>query len=134
MKRISVLLAFFFFLFFFAPHQVFGAKRKGEDEMKKTAKELSYSGQLDRATELLGEKTELSSGKAPEGWDTTSLMLSMVWGAIGAGFFMYGKRQSRALFLLCGIGLCVFPMLVSDNTVSLVLGIVLTIVPFKIDI
>ena len=109
------------------------AKGNKEAEMKKKAEELSYAGQLEKANELLGKESELPSEKASEGWDTTSLTLSMIWGSLGAGYFIYGKRQSKAVFLLCGIGLCVFPMFVSGNTLSLILGLGMTIAPFKLD-
>ncbi|HNW35722.1 MAG TPA: hypothetical protein PKM25_12365, partial [Candidatus Ozemobacteraceae bacterium] len=101
------------------------ASRKDEEEMKKKADELSYMGQLDKANELLGEKTNLASGKAEEGggWDTTSMVLGLLWGSIGTGYFIYGKKQARVVFLLCGIGLCVFPMFVSGNALNLVLGL-----------
>jgi len=108
-------------------------KSNEEDEMKKQAEELSYMGQLDKANELLGEKTNLASGKAEDGWDTTSMVLGLLWGSIGTGYFIYGKKQARLVFLLCGIGLCVFPLFVSGNTLNLVLGLAMTIAPFKID-
>ncbi|NLI76157.1 MAG: hypothetical protein GX442_06900 [Candidatus Riflebacteria bacterium] len=63
----------------------------------------------------------------------TSLMLSLIWGAVGGGYFIYGKKQGRAVFLLCGIGLCTFPMFVSGNMLSLGLGIAMCVAPFKID-
>ena len=110
------------------------AKDLSDKELKEKAKELDYLGQLDKATELLGKEAKSSSEKADDGWDMTSMMLGMVWGAIGSGFFIYGKKQSKPLFLLCGIGLIVFPMIVSSNTLNIILGLGLTIAPFKIDI
>ncbi|MBF0407866.1 MAG: hypothetical protein HQM10_10960 [Candidatus Riflebacteria bacterium] len=77
--------------------------------------------------------TELPKETPEAGWDGTSLMLSMLWGSIGAGYFLFGKKQAKALFLLCGIGLCIFPMFVSSTLTSLILGIAMTVAPFKID-
>lgn len=136
MKKCIVLIAALLVLF-----QVFAvaaapedeALKRQEDELKQKMKELGYMGQLDKANEMLGEKTNFSSEKDTGGYDTTSLVLSMLWGAIGAGYFIYGKKQSRLVFLLCGIVLCVFPIFVSGSTVSLILGLAMTIAPFKID-
>lgn len=122
------------FLSLFLSQTLIHASPATEKKMKDSAKELSYMGQLDRANELIGEQTNLSSGKASGGWDMTSLMLSMVWGAIGTGYFIYGRKQSHALFLLCGIGLCVFPLFISSNGVSLALGLGMSIAPFKLEL
>ena len=103
-----------------------------EDEIDKQAKELTYSGQLDKAAELMG-KEKPSKMNVSDGWAMTSMMMGLIWGCIGTGYFMYGKKASRFGFLICGIVLCVFPMLISDDTLSLVIGLVMTIAPFKLD-
>ena len=112
------------------------AKAPDVKELMKESQKLSYEGQIEHAQELMGKEKDAKTGpgKADDGWDMTSLMLGMIWGAIGTGYFIYGKKQAKMLFLLCGIGLCVFPMLVSSNTVSLVLGLVMCIAPFKVDL
>jgi hypothetical protein len=109
-----------------------GARNPDEKAMKKHADELTYVGQLKHAEEMLGKTATPSA--PDDSWSMTSMMLAMFWGALGTGYFMYGKKQSRAGFLLCGIGLCVFPLLVSGNLTSLIIGLVLTIAPFKIDV
>ena len=111
------------------------AKGPNEKEMKEKANEMSLLGQLDKANGIVGEKTNFSTEKTDAGgWDGTSLFLSMIWGAFGGGYFIYGKKVSSAAFMFCGIGLCVFPMFVSNTTTSLVLGILMTVIPFKVDI
>lgn len=136
MKKRFLFLAITLLLFFHGPVR---AKNSMEEEMKKKAKELSLTGQLDIAKELMGEdkgqtpKGPSAKTKAEDGWDMTSLMLSMIWGSIGTGYFIYGKKQARAFFLLCGIGLCVFPIFVTSNLVSGILGVLLVVAPFKID-
>ena len=120
------------------------AKGVNEKEMKKKAHELSYEGQMEQAQKLMGQleqaereaerTTSGGSGSGGSGgWDMTSLMLSMIWGAVGGGYFIYGKKQGKAVFLLCGIGLCAFPLFVSGNLLSLGLGIAMCVAPFKID-
>jgi hypothetical protein len=39
----------------------------------------------------------------------TILMLSILFGSIGAGYFLYGKKQRQVVPLLTGIALCVYP-------------------------
>lgn len=114
------------------------AKPQSEKDLLGKAEELTYEGQIKHAQGLLTDEKDKAPVKAAEtadgGWDSTSLMLGMVWGAIGAGFFLYGKKQPNAVFLLCGIGLMVFPMFVTDNIANLVIGTILTILPFKVTI
>ena len=37
------------------------------------------------------------------GMTTAALMWSMVFGSIGTGYFIYGKRQGEALWLIAGL-------------------------------
>ena len=58
------------------------------------------------------------------------LFASLIWGAIGGGFFIYGKKQGAIMPLLCGIALMVFPYFV-DNVYLLVgIGLALCALPY----
>ena len=35
-------------------------------------------------------------------WDAGRLCASLLWGSVGTGLFIYGKKQSASLHLLCG--------------------------------
>ena len=48
-----------------------------------------------------------------------SILWGILFGSVGLGYFIYGKRQTRLAPLLCGVGLMVFPYFVS-NTIALV--------------
>jgi hypothetical protein len=61
---------------------------------------------------------------------TTSLLLGLVFGSIGVGYFIYGKRQANWIALATGIGLCAFPYFVSNTWLVLGIGIVLVALPF----
>ncbi len=50
--------------------------------------------------------------------DTSTLLWSVLFGAIGAGFFIYGKKQRALVPLLCGLALMVFPYFVSNGALS----------------
>ena len=60
----------------------------------------------------------------------TSIMWGMVFGAIGMGYFVYGKKQQRVVALLSGVLLCVFPYLVSNVILMVLVGFVLIALPF----
>jgi hypothetical protein len=62
--------------------------------------------------------------------DTTSLMLSMLFGTVGVGFVMYAKKAGRLLPAIVGLALMVLPYFIPNVVVLLVVCIVLTAVPF----
>ena len=59
-----------------------------------------------------------------------SLLWSVLFGAIGMGFFIYGKKQVNLVFLGCGIALMVFPYFVSSTWLLVLIGAVITAVPY----
>jgi hypothetical protein len=64
--------------------------------------------------------------------DTTQLLFGILWGAVGMGYFVYGKRQQRVVPLFCGLGLMLFPYFVEGWILLLIVGTVLTVLPFVI--
>ena len=62
----------------------------------------------------------------------TILMLSVLFSSIGAGYFIYGKKQRQFIPLLTGIALCVYPYFLSNGYAIVVVGIILTAVPWFI--
>jgi hypothetical protein len=65
--------------------------------------------------------------------NATSLMIGVFTGAIGVGYFMYGKRQAKFVPLLAGMMLCVYPYFVDGVVWLLVVGAALMAAPFVID-
>ncbi|MEJ2508313.1 MAG: hypothetical protein P8009_02350 [Gammaproteobacteria bacterium] len=65
---------------------------------------------------------------------TSSLLLSVLFGAIGTAYFIYGKRQESYVPLFAGIGLFVFPMFISNVWLMLLTGVALSAAPFLISI
>jgi len=59
-----------------------------------------------------------------------TLLWGMLFGAVGVGFFIYGKRQARIMPLVCGIALMVFPWFVSGVLPTFVIGLALVAIPF----
>ena len=60
----------------------------------------------------------------------TTLIFSILFGSIGMGYFVYGKKQQAALPLLAGIVLCIFPYFVSNVYIMVLVGMVLTVLPW----
>lgn len=59
-------------------------------------------------------------------------MWGIVFGSIGLGFFVYGKKQKVIIPMLSGIGLMVFPYFVSNIYIMILSGIALIALPFFI--
>jgi len=63
-------------------------------------------------------------------FSTANLIVGIVTGAFGLAYFVYGKKQGRMAFMLCGIGLMAYPYLFSNIFVLVVIGLVLLALPF----
>jgi len=63
----------------------------------------------------------------------TTLAIGILTGAIGVGYVMYGKRQTKFVPLLAGMALCVYPYFVDSALWLIVIGAVLLAAPFLID-
>jgi hypothetical protein len=62
----------------------------------------------------------------------TTLFISLVTGSIGAGFFIYGKKQQKVVPMLSGAGLCIVPYLLTNLLLLASVSVVLCLLPFLI--
>ena len=62
--------------------------------------------------------------------DVASLMLSVFFGALGAGYVMYGRKQRALSPFLSGVALMVFPYFVTGGPLTLLLGAAIAAVPY----
>ena len=62
--------------------------------------------------------------------DSWSLVWSVLFGSIGLGFFIYGKKQGAVVPLICGIALMIFPYFVSNAILAVSIGTVLLAIPY----
>jgi hypothetical protein len=62
--------------------------------------------------------------------NAASLVWGMLFGSIGLGYFIYGKKQGAIVPLLCGIALMVFPYFVESTLLLVAIGIALCVAPF----
>ena len=60
-------------------------------------------------------------------------MANFLWGflfsGIGAGFFLYGRKQTAVAPLACGLALMAYPYFVDDVVMTVAIGVVLVVIP-----
>ncbi|MGD8569567.1 MAG: hypothetical protein PVJ39_15890 [Gammaproteobacteria bacterium] len=66
--------------------------------------------------------------------NTATLIWGMLFGAIGLGFFMYGKKQRSPIPLIAGLGLMVFPYFISNVYLIVIVGAALMALPYFIQL
>jgi hypothetical protein len=54
----------------------------------------------------------------------------LVFGSIGLGLFIYGKKQRAVVPLICGIALILFPYFVSNVILLVGIGVLLVAIPY----
>jgi hypothetical protein len=62
-----------------------------------------------------------------------SLIVGILAGAIGTGYFVYGKRQTRIAPMIAGALLCVYPYFVDGALWLILIGAILMALPFFLD-
>jgi hypothetical protein len=62
--------------------------------------------------------------------NTASLLWGLLFGSIGLGFFVYGKRQKAVVPLVCGLVLIIFPYFISNTILLVAIGVALVGVPY----
>ena len=59
-----------------------------------------------------------------------ALIFSFLFGSIGVGYFIYGKKQQSTIPLIAGIGLCAFPYFIANLYPMVIVGTILTAAPW----
>jgi hypothetical protein len=62
--------------------------------------------------------------------DTNTILLSLLFGAVGMAFLMYGKKMAALVPMLAGVALIVVPYFISNLIILALVGLALTAVPF----
>ena len=62
-----------------------------------------------------------------------SLVIGMIAGAFGVGYFIYGKKQQKLAPMLAGVGLCVYPYFTENLWLLISIGAALLAMPFFVD-
>jgi hypothetical protein len=61
---------------------------------------------------------------------TGVLLWGLLFGSIGLGYFIYGKKQRAVVPLVCGLGLMIFPYFVPNTMLLVGVGALLIAVPY----
>ena len=61
---------------------------------------------------------------------TAVLLWGLLFGSIGLGFFIYGRKQRAVVPMICGLALMVFPYFVSNTILLVGIGVVLIAIPY----
>lgn len=61
---------------------------------------------------------------------TSTVMWGLLFGSIGMGYLLYGRKQRRGIALLSGVVLCTFPYFVSNAFLMVLIGIVAMAFPY----
>ncbi len=62
--------------------------------------------------------------------NTTNLFLGLIFGSIGMGYLIYGRKQKHGIALMSGVALCALPYLVSDILFITLMGVGVMALPF----
>lgn len=57
-------------------------------------------------------------------------MWGVLFGSIGMGYFIYGKKQRRGIALLSGVVLCAFPYFIANILLMILIGIIFMALPY----
>ncbi len=60
----------------------------------------------------------------------STLLWGVLFGSIGLGFFIYGRKQRAVVPLVCGVALMVCPYVVSNALALVAIGIALVAIPY----
>ncbi len=69
-----------------------------------------------------------------ESGSTAVLLWGLLFGSIGFGFIIYGKKQKAIVPLITGIVLCVVPYFIANVYALVVVGVVFMAIPFFVRI
>jgi hypothetical protein len=58
------------------------------------------------------------------------LLWGLLFGSIGLGYFIYGKKQKAVVPLVCGLALMLYPYFVSNAALLVGIGVLLSAIPY----
>jgi hypothetical protein len=62
--------------------------------------------------------------------DTSTLLLGVLFGSVGLGFFIYGRKQQAIVPLAVGVALFVVPYVISNVYLLVLAGLLLVALPY----
>jgi hypothetical protein len=64
--------------------------------------------------------------------DANTLIVGLIAGAFGMVYLAYGKKQSRLVYMVCGVLLMAYPYFIDNIWLLLIIGLALAIAPWVI--
>jgi hypothetical protein len=64
--------------------------------------------------------------------DESHLMVSLFFGSVGAGMFLYGRKAARMVPLVAGLGLIVVPYFIPNVIAMAVVCVAMAVLPWII--
>ena len=61
-----------------------------------------------------------------------TLWWGLLFGSIGLGFFLYGKKQRSPIPMVCGLALMIYPYFISNSLLLVAIGVALMAIPYLI--
>ena len=61
-------------------------------------------------------------------------MWGVIFGAVGLGFFTYGRKQKAPMPLFSGVALFILPYLISNVYLLVIVGVVFVVLPYFVRI
>jgi hypothetical protein len=58
------------------------------------------------------------------------IIWGIVFGSIGLGYFIYGKKQQAAIPMICGFILMIYPYFVPNTIFLVLIGAALSVLPY----
>jgi hypothetical protein len=65
---------------------------------------------------------------------TASLLWGLLFGSVGLGYFLYGKKQRALVPLICGLALMIVPYLFANTTLLVLVSAALMAAPYFVRI
>jgi hypothetical protein len=65
---------------------------------------------------------------------TSTILWGVLFGSVGLGFFMYGRKQKVVVPLICGLVLMVFPYFIPNTILLVAIGVGLIALPYFVRI
>jgi|BarGraIncu00431A_1022009.scaffolds.fasta_scaffold19504_2 hypothetical protein len=64
---------------------------------------------------------------------TTFIVVNIVAGLVGTGYYYYGKKTNNLTILFSGVALCIVPMFISNTVLLIAACVVMAATPFAVD-
>ncbi|PCJ41496.1 MAG: hypothetical protein COA71_08025 [SAR86 cluster bacterium] len=61
--------------------------------------------------------------------DTSNILWGLIFGSIGLGYFIYGKKQSNIVVRYSGVALMIYPYFINNIVALPVIGVCLLFLP-----